>query len=227
MKHRGPIVAIDGPVGVGKSSVARELAERLQFLYIDTGAMYRAVTLKAMRSGLDLCHTEELASMANKTELRFVRSEGNLRILCDGEDVSGEIRSPEVSVNTSPVADNVAVRERMVALQRKMGGEGNIVMEGRDIGTVVFPNAEIKIFLDGDPKVRAERRYRESIERGRSATWEETYNALLERDRRDRSRPVGALKETEDSIVVDTTHLNRSEVVDKLYEIVIQYQQNE
>ncbi len=223
MKRKGPIVAIDGPVGVGKSSVARALAQRLGFLYIDTGAMYRAVTLKAMRLGFDLSDTETIAKMAEETELRFVREDAALRILCDGEDVSEAIRAPEVSANTSSIADNIKVREHLVNQQQRMGEQGNVVMEGRDIGTVVFPCAEIKLFLDADPKIRAERRYRELIEKGKDVTFEKTYADLLERDRRDQSRPTGALKKTGESIIVDTTHLTQDEVIDELCRIVMEH----
>ncbi len=223
MKRNGPIVAIDGPVGVGKSTVARTLAERLNFLYIDTGAMYRAVTWKAMQKGLDLSDTESIAQLAQDTRLHFERHDDGLHILCDQKDVSEEIRLPEVSVNTAPVADNPAVRKRLVALQQEMGCQGNIVMEGRDIGTVVFPDAEIKIYLDADPKIRAERRFRELLAKGKQVTLEQTYQELLERDRRDSERPVGALKSTPESIVVDTTNLSQTEVVETLIQIVNDY----
>ncbi len=220
MKRNGPIIAIDGPVGVGKSTVAKNLAERLGYLYIDTGAMYRAITLKVMRKHINPEDTQSVADLAENTQLRFTRSSGNLRILCDGEDVSDEIRLPEVSANTSSIADNLAVRERMVTLQREMGSNGKIVMEGRDIGTIVFPDAEIKIYLDADPKIRAERRYLELRSKGKNVSFEETLNDLLARDQRDASRPVGGLKKTSDSIVVDTTNLSQEEVIDTLEQIV-------
>lgn len=220
MTRAKPIVAIDGPVGVGKSTVAALLAVRLGFIYIDTGAMYRAVTLKVMRRKIDPTDITTVAKIANQTDLQFKRIDGALRIFCDGEDVSDAIRTPEVSAATSPIADNVAVRERLVALQQQMGLEGGVVMEGRDIGTVVFPDAEIKIYLDADPKVRAGRRYKELIAIGRPVTLEETYKSLLERDRRDRERPVGALKVAEGAVVFDSTFLSQDAVIEALYQLV-------
>lgn len=223
MKRQKPIIAIDGPVGVGKSKVASTLADRLNFVYIDTGAMYRAVTLKALQQGIDLRNEHAVAELANRLDIRLVRQSSGLQILCDGDDVTEEIRSPEVSAATSPVADNLSVRERMVALQREMGCDGGIVMEGRDIATVVFPDADIKIYLDADPSIRAERRYRQLIRQGKSVDFESTYRDLLERDRRDKNRPVGALQVAKDAIVVDTGSMTETEVIDRLMNIVHEY----
>ncbi|MBI1390398.1 MAG: (d)CMP kinase [bacterium] len=219
MSARKPIIAIDGPVGVGKSSVAASLAERLGLVYIDTGAMYRCVTLMAQRAGLSLDDAEAVAELAQRIGIHFERRDGGLRVICEGEDVSEAIRAPEVSRGTSPVADNPAVRERMVALQQEMGRAGGVVMEGRDIGTVVFPNAEIKIYLDADPKIRAERRHRQLIANGKPSDFEKTYNDLMERDRRDAVRPVGALRVADGAIVVDSSHLSESEVIEQLYHL--------
>ncbi|MDP8242806.1 MAG: (d)CMP kinase [Candidatus Hinthialibacter antarcticus] len=223
MSARKPIVAIDGPVGVGKSSVAALLAKRLGFVYIDTGAMYRAVTLKALRQNINLENQEAVAALAQTIELRFVREQSDLRILCDGEDVSEAIRAPEVSRGTSPVADNVKVRECLVAMQQALGREGGVVMEGRDIGTVVFPDAEIKIYLNADPKVRADRRYRQLVEKGKPADFESTYQDLIERDRRDAMRPVGALKMADGAIEFDSSKLNQEQVIEQLYNVVISH----
>lgn len=220
MKRAKPIVAIDGPVGVGKSSVAQQLAKQLGYLYIDTGAMYRAITLKAMRSGIDLENKLAVTEIAYHTELHFERHDGILRIFCDGLDVSEEIRNPEVSAGTSAVADNEEVRKRLVAVQQEMGKHGGLVMEGRDIGTVVFPDAEVKIYLDADPKIRARRRYDQDVAKGKKITFEETYQSLLQRDERDKNRKVGALKKADDAIVVDTSHLSEDEVIDELHKIV-------
>ena len=189
-------------------------------VYLDTGAMYRAVTLKVLRHNLNPDDREAVAALADNTDLRFKRIGGSLRILCDSEDVSEAIRAPEVSATTSPVADNVDVRKRLVAMQQEMGRDGGVVMEGRDIGTVVFPDAEIKIFLDADPKVRAERRFRELTAKGKNVTFEETYDSLIERDRRDRERPVGALKAADGAIVFDSTLRTQDEVIEALYRLV-------
>lgn len=215
-----PIVAIDGPVGVGKSSVASMLAKRLDFLYIDTGAMYRSVALKCLRQGLDLNNRPSVAYLAQQIQIRLARTDNVLQVFCDGEEVTDAIRAPEVSAATSPVADNPQVRERLVALQQEMGRNGGVVMEGRDITTVVFPDAEIQIYLDADPAVRAERRFNELIAKGKNVTFEQTLSDLNERDRRDRERPVGALTVAEKALVVDTTSLNQEQVIDKLQAIV-------
>ncbi|MDX9755270.1 MAG: (d)CMP kinase, partial [bacterium] len=172
MKRNKPIIAIDGPVGVGKSTVAARLAAQLGLLYIDTGAMYRAVTLQAMRRQLDMEDQDGIARMAQTLRIEFQRIDGVLHITCEGEDVSEAIRAPEVSKNTSAVADNPAVRHHLVALQQKMGRDGGVVMEGRDIATVVFPDAEIKIYLDADPEVRAQRRYEELLAKGKPVCYE-------------------------------------------------------
>jgi len=216
MKRSQPIIAIDGPVGVGKSAVAAQLARRLGFIYIDTGAMYRAVALKALRAGLCLDDADAVAALARETHLHFERKEGELRMICDGMDVSEAIRLPEVSAATSPVADNPAVRERLVALQREMGENGGVVMEGRDISTVVFPDAELKIYLDARPDIRARRRCDQLIAKGKSITYEKTLEDLNERDRRDRMRPVGALKKADDAVIVDTSDLTEDQVIEEL-----------
>ena len=223
MKRKKPIIAIDGPVGVGKSSVASTLAARLGYIYIDTGAMYRAVTLKAMKQQLNLDDTETIGKLAQDTHLHFERQDGLLRIFCDQEDVSEAIRAPEVSKNTSSVADNVVVRERLVALQQEMGKDGGVVMEGRDITTVVFPDAEIKLYLDADPKIRAQRRFEELQAKGKEVTFKETYKDLQARDKRDRERPAGALKVADGAITFDTSNMNQKEVIDALEDIIRNY----
>jgi cytidylate kinase len=215
-----PIVAIDGPVGVGKSSVAKKLSQRLHFLYIDTGAMYRTIAYKAQQHNLDLEDETALAALTQNTRIELVEQDDGLHVLCDGSDISQEIRLPEISKAVSSVANHVKVRDQLVAQQRRMGEAGGVVMEGRDIGTVVFPNAEIKLFLDGDPEVRACRRFDQLTASGKEVTFEQTLADLHERDRKDRERPVGALKQAEDAIVVDTTPYDENGVINKLYEIV-------
>jgi len=226
MKRAKPIVALDGPVGVGKSSVAAALAQRLGFVYIDTGAMYRAVAWLAMRQGVDPSNQEATAALAGEARIRFEHQDGRLRVWCNDEDVTEAIRTPEVSAATSPVADNPQVRERLVSLQRELGRDGGVVMEGRDIATVVFPDAELPFYLDADPQVRAERRYRQWLAMGKPVTLEETYTGLMERDRRDRTRPIGALKKAERAIVIDTTGLSLNEVVETLYQRVQAWMRN-
>ena len=160
------VVAIDGPAGAGKSTIARRLAQRLGFLYIDSGAMYRAVGLWAIRTGIDLADAHRLSQLAAGAAIELEPS--GSRVLLNGEDVTEAIRTPEVSQAASRVSTFTGVRKAMVAEQRRMAEQASVVMEGRDIGTVVFPDAEIKIFLDADARERAERRLRESAERGES-----------------------------------------------------------
>jgi CMP/dCMP kinase len=226
MKREKPIVAIDGPVGVGKSSVASSLAKRLSFLYIDTGAMYRTVTLMALRDGLNLDDCDAVAALAEKTDIRLERSAGKLKVFSGTEEVTEDIRSPEVSAATSAVADNPQVRQHLVALQQEMGENGGVVMEGRDITTVVFPDAEIQIYLDADPKIRAERRFKELQAKGKDVTFEKTLADLMERDKRDKARPVGALTVSDNAIVLDTTQLNQDQVINNLSDIVTDYMTN-
>jgi CMP/dCMP kinase len=211
-------IAIDGPVGVGKSAVARKLADRLGYIYIDTGAMYRAVTLDAMNQGLDAEDYAAIGARVGELQIDLRASEAGSRVFCNGEEVTEAIRSHRVSRGTSPIADNPAVRERLVALQREMGRDGGVVMEGRDIGTVVFPNAEAKFYLDGDPEIRARRRIEQMAAKGTPVDPEKTLRDLLERDRRDRSRPVGALRVAEDAEIIDTSHMSEVEVVEELYQ---------
>lgn len=215
-----PIVAIDGPVGVGKSAVAKQLAQRLGFLYIDTGAMYRTIACKALQNSIDLEDESALAELTQNTRIELKEENGSLHVLCDGSDISEEIRHPDISKAVSPVANHIKVRKQLVAQQRRMGEAGGVVMEGRDIGTVVFPNAEIKLYLDADPNIRAKRRFDQLTASGKEVTFEQTLADLHERDRHDRERPVGALKQADDAIYVDTTPYNELGVVDHLYELV-------
>ena len=221
MNEKGYIIAIDGPVAVGKSSVARGLADRLGYLYIDTGAMYRAVTLAAMRGGVDLADQTALAELARRLEIRLENSPGGLRTICNGEDVSEAIRDPEVSRNTSPISETAGVRKRLVSLQREMGRRGGIVMEGRDIGTVVFPDADFKFFLVAQAEERAGRRYAELKHRkGTQPSLDRVLKDLEERDRRDSTRDISPLVRAEDAIEIDTTRLTLSQVIEKIAGII-------
>ncbi len=223
MNRSKPIVAIDGPVGVGKSSVASTLAKRLNYLYIDTGAMYRSVTYRCLQTGIDIHDRPSVAGLTRETQIHLERSDEGLKVFCDGEEITEAIRTPEVSAATSAVADNPLVRERLVAMQQEMGRNGGVVMEGRDITTVVFPDAEIQLYLDAAPQIRAQRRYRELIAKGKNVTFEQTLADLLERDRRDQTRPVGALTISDRARVVDTTPMTQNQVIDSLYAIVMDW----
>jgi cytidylate kinase len=221
MVSRKAIVAIDGPVGVGKSSAAKGLAAALGYLFIDTGAMYRAVTLKAMRAGIVLTDAEAVTRLAHSLDIRLETNSRGLRTLCNGEDVSEAIRDPEVSRNTSPISETAGVRVRLVELQRAMGRRGGVVMEGRDIGTVVFPDADFKFFLTADPRERARRRHLELQGKGIEQPIETVLQDLMERDRRDSTREIAPLRKAPDAIEIDTTRLTLEEVIAKMAEMVL------
>lgn len=210
------IVAIDGPAGAGKSSAARALARRLGFRFLDTGAMYRAVALAALRSGHDWTQPEALAELARRLKIEV----DERRVLLDGEDVTDAIRTSEVTSFTHYAANNAAVREHLVALQRQVAGSDNVVAEGRDQGTVAFPDAECKIFLTATPAERARRRLLDLERRGETASFEEVLAQQTLRDERDAAREVGPLKAAPDAIQFITDGLSPEEVVDRLEELV-------
>jgi cytidylate kinase len=210
------IVTIDGPAGAGKSSIARRLAERLGFQFLDTGAMYRAVALAALRRGLGDGDAEAIARLADELTIDM-RHE---RTLLNGEDVSNAIRTSDVSAAVYLAADNVAVRRRLVELQRQIAASRDTVTEGRDQGTVAFPQAECKIFLTASPQERARRRHVELAQRGDCVSFDEVLAQQEDRDRRDASRPVGALVKAPDAVEVWTDGMTPEEVVDRLKKIV-------
>jgi cytidylate kinase len=207
------IIAIDGPSGAGKSTVARTLAKHLQYVYIDTGAMYRAVALRAKERGVSTADEEALARLAGSLRITFVAASTESRVLCDGEDVTEAIRSPEISLLASDISQKGGVRKALVDMQREMGRRGGVVLEGRDIGTVVFPRAEIKFYLDASPEERARRRFEELRRKGLAVRFEETLKEVIQRDRSDMSRPISPLKKAEDAILIDSTDLTVEQVV--------------
>ena len=206
------IIAIDGPVGSGKSTLARRVAQMLGYVYIDTGAMYRALALKAMRRGISLDAGDSLDALAADTKIDLKALDGTQRVLLDGEDVTASIRTPEVSQSSSKIAVLPGVRHVLVAEQRRAGHRGGVVMEGRDIGTVVFPDAELKVFLTASPEARAERRWREHKQKGESLSLEQTLDEIRERDRRDRERKTSPLVRAPDAVVVDSSAMEAEEV---------------
>jgi CMP/dCMP kinase len=212
------IITIDGPAGAGKSTVARALARRLGFAFLDTGAMYRVVALAGKREGLDWDQTDDLADLARRIDLSLEDD----RIFLDGEDVSEEIRTSAVTAVTRYAADNPKVRRLLVDLQRAAAKGKNFVTEGRDQGTVAFPNAECKIFLTASPEERARRRLNDLQAKGEPVTLEQVLAAQTRRDQEDSSRPVGPLIPAKDAIQVSTDGLTLDDVVDKLEEIVRQ-----
>jgi len=209
------VIAIDGPAGSGKSTVSKLIAKRLNLLYIDTGAMYRALTLKAMRKGLRLEDESSLIALAKSTKIDL-EEKSKLHVFLDGEDVSIPIRTAEVTANVKYVARIPGVRHEMVALQRSIGSKRGAVLEGRDIGTVVFPNADYKFYLDASPEERARRRREDLIELGQAADVEDVKKDIMARDESDIKRSVGALKKANDAISIDTTDLTIDEVTEKI-----------
>jgi CMP/dCMP kinase len=212
------IITIDGPAGAGKSTVARALARRLGFRFLDTGAMYRAVALAGKRQGLDWDVPDDLARLAKKIDLQVIGE----KIFLDGTDVTDAVRTSEVTAVTRYAADNRDVRAHLVELQRALAGNDNIVTEGRDQGTVVFPDAECKIFLTAGPEERARRRLRDLESHGEPVTLAQVLAAQERRDREDASRAVGPLTPAADAIEVSTDGLTRDQVVDKLELLVRQ-----
>lgn len=210
------IVAIDGPAGAGKSTVAKRLAKELGYTYMDTGAMYRAFAWKVMQEGIDLSDEKKLERVLQDTSIELLEQDGRSSVLLNGVDVTDRIRTPELSQLASRVSTSKIVRERMVELQRDMGSHGGVVAEGRDIGTVVFPNAEVKVFLDASSGERARRRFEELRSQGREVTVEETLEEMEQRDRRDRERDVAPLRKAEDAVVIDSTQAGVDGVVGRI-----------
>jgi CMP/dCMP kinase len=210
------VVTIDGPAGAGKSTIARRLAERLGFAFLDTGAMYRAVALAALRRGWGDNDAARIAEFVQSLSIDF----DGTRTLLNGEDVSQAIRTSEVSAAVYLAADNIPVRRRLVELQRLIGGNRDLVTEGRDQGTVAFPHAECKIFLTASPAERARRRSEELQSRGEQVTYEEVLAQQNDRDVRDSTRPVGALVKADDAVEVCTDGLTLEQVVERLEEVV-------
>ena len=212
----GLIIAVDGPSGVGKSSSSRTLAERLGYQYIDTGALYRVIGLLAWEQQTSPSDTEQLAALCENLLLRFVSSATGVRIFLGERDITAEIRQPEVSQMASKVSAQPVVRQGLLALQRNMGKRGGVVMEGRDIGTVVFPDADIKFFLDASAEERGRRRYAELQQQGVTTTIETTVREMAERDQRDSNREHAPLRCANDAIAIDTTGLSLDEVIDTM-----------
>ena len=206
------VIAIDGPVGSGKSTVARRVAELLGYTYIDSGAMYRAVALKALRQKISLDSAKDLEALASEPRIDLRPADGQQRVFLDGEDVTVAIRTPEVSQAASKVAVIPGVRHVLVAEQRRAGKDGGVVMEGRDIGSVVFPDAELKIFLTASDEVRAQRRWREHQQKGDKIDLAKTLEEIHERDKRDADREHSPLIRTEGAVYLDSTAMEAEEV---------------
>lgn len=207
------VVAIDGPVGAGKSTAARRLAEALGSVYIDSGAMYRAMGWKAIQAGVDLRDRAGLARLAGQTDIRVVAGPSAPRVLVDGVDVTAALRTPTIDEASSLVSTCLEVRERLVALQRAMAREGGVVMDGRDIGTVVFPDADLKFYLDADLSVRASRRLGDLRHAGAQTDLSAVQVEVERRDERDRGREVSPLRAAADAVPIDSSNLDADEVL--------------
>ena len=214
------VIAIDGPSGVGKSSLGKALARRLGILYIDSGAVYRAVAQKALDQKAPLDDAAALADIALRSDVRLEGDPDHLRVFLDGRDVTREIRTPETSHASSIIATIPEVREAVISKLREMSRSSGVVMDGRDIGTKVFPDAKVKLFLDAAPDVRALRRWEEDRARGRDVTLDEIRHELQARDRRDSERAATPLVQAADAILIDTSEMNLDRVIERVLEIV-------
>lgn len=214
-----PIVAIDGPAGAGKSTVAKGVADKLGYLYIDTGAMYRAIAWTVLKAGVSISDQKAVVAQAMRTDVSLATIEGEQHVFANGEDISQAIRTPEATRASSPVSAIPGVRKRLVDLQRKMASEGGVVMEGRDIGTVVFPNAEVKVFLTASAAERARRRVEQMKAMGLEADIERVAAEMRERDLRDSSRATAPLVQAADAVLLDTDGLSVEQVIDAIVAI--------
>ena len=214
------IIAIDGPVGAGKSTAARLLADRLGYRYIDSGAMYRALAWKALQAGLNLDDEERLCRLADATSITFESTADRLLVRVDGQNVSRQIREREVEQASSTISTLAGVRRVMVARQREMAAHGGVVMDGRDIGTVVFPDADLKFYLEARLAERAKRRQLEARVKGGNRGLEELTEEIRARDAQDMSRTASPLRKADDAVTIDTTHLDPSEVVGMMEESI-------
>jgi CMP/dCMP kinase len=206
------VIAIDGPVGSGKSTVARQVARLLDYVYVDTGAMYRSVALKAMRRCIPLDSSEQMETLAGATKIEMRARNGEQSILLDGEDVSEAVRAGPVAEAASKIAVLPGVRRVLVDIQRQMGADGGVVMEGRDIGSVVFPNASLKIFLTASVEVRARRRWQEHLRSGDEISFQDMIEIVKERDRRDSGRETSPLIRAADAVMIDSSAMESEEV---------------
>ncbi len=213
-------VAIDGPAGAGKSTLARAAAKKLSFIYADTGALYRSIALNTVRNNIDVSDSVSIEKMLEKTEieLKFINDEQ--RVFLNGEDVSDKIRTSEISMAASAISALPAVRSFLLELQRELARKNNVIMDGRDIGTVVLPNAQVKIFLTASPECRAKRRYDEYIAKGKQENYEEILESIKQRDYNDSHRAIAPLKAADDAVLVDTSDDTPQQSVERIVKII-------
>jgi cytidylate kinase len=216
MKKNGLVIAIDGPSGAGKSTVARILAQRLGYVYIDTGAMYRSIGWKAKKERINPADESALADLCGRTEVTIRKDNSDPRFFVDGRDVTGELRTPEMGMMASDVSKSPAVRARLLTLQRELGKNGGVVMDGRDIGTVVFPDADLKFFLEAGAEERGKRRFLELKGKGMDVDLARTIQEIRDRDQQDSGRAIAPLKKADDALLIDSSFLNIDQVVDRM-----------
>lgn len=213
-------IAIDGPAGAGKSTIAREVAERLGYIYVDTGALYRTVGLAAKNNSIDTGDRKKLIKLLNDIDVQLKFIQGEQRVLLNGEDVSEGIREPQISMAASEVSAVPEVRDYLFGLQKKLASENNVIMDGRDIGTVVLPNADVKIFLTASPEERADRRVKQLAEKGEHFSYDKILSEIIERDYNDTNRKAAPLKKADDAFLIDTTGLTKQESVEMVIKII-------
>ena len=214
------VVAIDGPAGTGKGTITKLLAKKLNLIEIDTGAMYRCVTLECIKKNISPKDEEKIEKVLDNIDIKLKHIDGEQKVFLNGEDVSSKIRTPEVDNLVAVFAALKIVRDKVTPIQREMGKENNIIMEGRDIGTVVFPNADVKIFLDCSLEERANRRYKQNLEKGISESYEEVLASIKERHKLETEREIAPLIKAEDAILVDSTKMTIDEVVETIANII-------
>lgn len=216
----GYSIAIDGPAGAGKSTIAKEVAKKLGFIYVDTGAMYRAMALFFLRRGIGETDTQRIEQECKEARISIEYRQGEQVVLLENENVNGLIRTEEVGNMASATSVNEEVRKKLVALQQELAASSCVVMDGRDIGTCVLPGADVKIYLTADTRVRAERRYKELIKKGLSCDLEKIEEDIKERDFRDMNRKVSPLKQAEDAVLIDSSYMNLQEVEEAILNLV-------
>ncbi|GIM48215.1 cytidylate kinase [Collibacillus ludicampi] len=216
-------VAIDGPAGAGKSTVAKRVAQRLGILYVDTGAMYRALTLKVIRNHIDFSDRDMVTDLAERTQILLQNSPSGQLVILDGEDVTEEIRTPSVTRAVSVISAIPGVRKHMVVKQRALASRQGVVMDGRDIGTYVLPDADVKIFLTASLRTRAERRFQDMLEKGYLVTLEEIEEEIRKRDELDSKRDIAPLEQASDAVLIDSTGLSIGQVVERILGICLNY----
>lgn len=214
------VVAIDGPAGSGKGTVTKEISERLGLINIDTGAMYRCVTLECLNKNIKSTDLDKISELLENIDIKFEKTESEDKVFLNGVDVSREIRTPRVNSNVSEYAAVKIIRDKMTPMQRKMGESADIIMEGRDIGTAVFPNADVKIFLDVTLEESARRRFKQNMEKGIKTSYEEELENLKKRNKYDSEREVVPFRKADDAVYLDTSNLSIEEVVSKVIEII-------